>query len=105
MRIDGILGARSDGGRWRNVPDRFGPWQSAYDRFRSWTRTGLGDRILRHLQARKMAAADIDWSLFCIDGTAVRAHPSAAGGSKKKARPASLPTTPSAAARAGSGRS
>jgi transposase len=103
--IDGILWALADGGRWRNIPDRFGPWQSVYDRFRNWTRKGLWDRILRHLQARKMAAADIDWSLFCIDGTVVRAHQAAAGASKKRARPASPPTTPSAAARAGSGRS
>ena len=100
--IDGILWALSDGGRWRNLPAEFGPWQSAYDRFRRWARTGLWDRILRHLQARKMANGGIDWSLFCIDGSAVRAHQSAAGASKKKARPGSRRTTPSAAARGAS---
>ena len=105
VMIDGILWALSDGGRWRNLPDRFGPWQSVYDRFRNWTRKGLWDRILRHLQARKMVADEIDWSLFCIDGTVVRAHQAAAGTSKKKARPGSRRTTPSAAARGGSGRS
>jgi transposase len=101
--IDGILWALSDGGRWRNLPERFGPWQSVYDRFRRWTRRGLWDRILRHLQARKMAGGEIDWDLFAIDGTMVRAHQSAAGASKKNARPASRRTTPWAAARAGSG--
>jgi transposase len=79
LMIDAILWALSDGGRWRNVPAQFGPWQSVYDRFRRWTRTGLWDKILRHLQARKMADDEIDWSLFCIDGTVVRAHQSAAG--------------------------
>jgi transposase len=44
--IDGILRVLSDGGRWRNLPTRFGPWQSVYDRFRNWTRRGLWDRIL-----------------------------------------------------------
>ena len=72
LMIDGILWALSDGGRWRNVPDRFGPWQSVYDRFRNWTRKGLWDRILRHLQARKMHADEIDWALFAIDGTVIR---------------------------------
>ncbi len=100
--IDGILWALSDGGRWRNLPDRFGPWQSVYDRFRRWTRKGLWDRILLRLQARKMAGGDIDLELFCIDGSVIRAHQSAAGASKKSPPPGSRPTTPSAAARAGS---
>ena len=79
LMIDGILWALSDGGRWRNVPADFGPWQSVYDRFRRWTRRGLWDKILRRLQARRMNAGDIDFSLFCIDGTVVRGHQSAAG--------------------------
>ena len=84
LMIDGILWALSDGGRWRNLPERFGPWQSVYDRFRNWARRGLWDRILRHLQARKMHGGEIDWALFAIDGTVVRAHQSAAGASEKK---------------------
>lgn len=103
--IDGILWALSDGGRWRNLPERFGPWQSVYDRFRRWARRGLWDKVLRRLQARKMRAGDIDWELFCIDGSVVRAHQSAAGASKKTSRPGNRRTTPSAAAGAGSGRS
>jgi len=85
LMIDGILWALSDGGRWRNVPAEFGPWQSVYDRFRNWARRGLWDKILRRLQARKMRRGAIDWSLFCIDGSVVRAHQSAAGASKKSA--------------------
>jgi transposase len=104
LMIDGILWALSDGGRWRNVPERFGPWQSVYDRFRRWARKGLWDKILRRLQARMMHSDAIDWSLFCIDGTVVRAHQSAAGAAEKKGRPASRTTTPWAAARAASGR-
>lgn len=101
--IDAILWALSDGGRWRNLPAEFGPWQSAYDRFRRWARRGLWDRILLRLQARKMRQGEIDWSLFCIDGTVVRAHQPAAGASKKKGRPASRRTMRWAAARAASG--
>src|SRR5262245_22144851 len=82
--FDGILWALSDGGRWRNLPGEFGPWQTVYDRFRKWCRTGLWDKILRHLQARKMNTDENDWELFCIDGSVVRAHQSAAGAAKKK---------------------
>ena len=84
--LDGILWVLSDGGRWRNVPERFGPWQTVYDRFRKWCREGLWDRILCRLQARKMQDGEIDWSLFAIDGTVIRAHQSAAGAGKKTRR-------------------
>ena len=100
--LDGILWVLSDGGRWRNLPAEFGPWQSVYDRFRHWTRKGLWDKVLRRLQGRKMRSGDIDWDLFCIDGTVVRAHQSAAGAAKKKRRPASRRTTRWGAARAAS---
>ena len=82
--VDAILWALSDGGRWRNIPERFGPWQTVYDRFRKWTRLGFWDRILRHLQARKMNSGEIDWDLFAIDGSVIRAHQSAAGAPEKK---------------------
>ena len=103
LLIDGILWALSDGGRWRNLPKEFGPWQSVYDRFRKWCRTGLWDKILRHLQARKMNSDQIDWELFCIDGSVIRAHQSAAGAPKKKIRQrVSRKTMPWVAARAAS---
>lgn len=84
LMIDGILWALSDGGRWRNIPKEFGPWQSVYDRFRNWTRRGWWDRILRRLQARKMNNGEIDFELFAIDGSVIRAHQSAAGAPEKK---------------------
>ena len=84
LMVDGILWVLSDGGRWRNLPERFGPWQTVYDRFRKWSRLGLWDRILRHLQARRIQSDEIDWELFAIDGSVVRAHQSAAGTPEKK---------------------
>jgi transposase len=82
--IDGILWALSDGGRWRNVPGRFGNWKTVYERFRRWSQAGLWDEILGGLQARKAASGDIDWELFAIDGSIVRAHQSAAGALKER---------------------
>src|SRR5262245_57594828 len=101
--IDGILHALADGGRWRNLPPEFGPWQTVYDRFRKWTHEGLWDRLLDALRARKEAAGEIDFRLFAIDGSSVRAHQSAAGASKKGGRTGSRRTTPWAAAGVGSG--
>lgn len=100
--IDGILWAPSDGGRWRNLPAEFGPWQTVYDRFRKWCRTGLWGKILRHLQARKMNSDEIDWGLFCIDGSVIRAPSQRPGRRKKMRRRVSRGTTPWAAARAAS---
>src|SRR5579859_1079384 len=105
LMIDGILWALSDGGRWRNLPERFGPWQTVYDRFRKWSQQGLWDRVLRPLQARKMHSGQIDWGLFCIDGSVVRAHQSAAGAAKKKRPAVSRRTMPWAAAQGASAQS
>lgn len=98
--IDGILWVLSDGGRWRNLPERFGPWQSVYDRFRRWTRRGLWGRLLDHLRVRKEINGEIDWGLFVIDGSIVRAHQSAAGASQKRGRSSSPLTTRLGGARA-----
>ena len=57
--IDGILWALSDGGRWCNLPDRFGPWKTVYDRFRKWSRQGLWDKILRHLQEQYFSLVEV----------------------------------------------
>ncbi|MBY0513684.1 MAG: IS5 family transposase [Gemmataceae bacterium] len=82
--IDGILWALSDGGRWRNVPDRFGNWKTVYERFRRWSQEGLWDEALDELQVRVAASGRVDWELFAVDGPVVRAHRSAAGALKKR---------------------
>lgn len=81
--IDGILWILSDGGRWRNLPERFGPWQTVYDRFRKWTRQGFWDRLLESLRVIKQESGEIDFKLFYIDGSVIRAHQSAAGAPQK----------------------
>jgi transposase len=65
-------------------PKEFGPWQTVYDRFRKWCRNGLWDKILRYLRARAMGHDAIDWELFCIDASVIRAHQSAGGAAGTK---------------------
>lgn len=83
LMVDGILWVVKTGAPWRDLPDRFGPWKTVYERFRLWTQQGLWDKILKRVQADADAADEIDWKLFCIDGSNVRAHRSAAGAQKK----------------------
>ena len=93
------------GAPWRDLPGRFGPWQTAYDYFRAWRKEGVFDRILEALQFRLDAEGRIDWDLWCIDGSSIRASRAAAGASKKVSggTPTSLPTTRWVAREAGLG--
>jgi transposase len=81
--INGVLWVLRSGAPWRDVPERYGPWQTVYDRFNFWRKDGTWALILAHLQAERDAAGGIDWSLFSIDGTHVRAARCAGGASKK----------------------
>lgn len=85
--LNGMLFRINTGIPWRDLPERYGPWQTVYSRYRRWSRSGLWDRILTALQRELDATGQIEWSLWCIDGSNVRAHKAAAGGGKKSARP------------------
>lgn len=82
--VNGMLWILSTGSAWRDLPAEFGNWKTVYERFRRWTREGLWDRILEHLQVQRDENGEIDWELFCIDGSVIRAHKAAAGGGKKR---------------------
>jgi transposase len=90
--LSGMLWVLRTGTPWRDLPERFGRWQSVYDRFNRWRRDGTFDRIAKALRFRLDRQGKIDWDLWCIDGTSLRAARSAAGASKKSA-PASRKTT------------
>ena len=81
--LNGILWVLCTGAPWRDLPERLGPWQTVYDHFRNWRRQGVYDRILEALQIRLDRNGQIDWDLWCIDGSSVRASRAAAGASKK----------------------
>lgn len=81
--LNGMLWVLHTGAPWRDLPERYGPWKTVYERFRRWAESGLFDRLLEQLQARLERAERLDWELWCIDGTSVRAHKAAAGAGGK----------------------
>ena len=91
--INGMFWVLNSGAPWRDMPSRYGRWQSVYDRFCRWTADGLFDRILQRLHIQLDDEGRIDWSVFNVDGTNIRADRSAAGGGKKGAIQ-NLETTP-----------
>lgn len=92
LMFNGILWILRTGAAWRDIPDRFGSWKTVYDRYNGWRKTGLFDRIMDFLQLCLNEQHLIDWDLWCVDGSSIRAHKAAAGGGKK-GDPMSLKTT------------
>jgi transposase len=81
--LNGIIWVLRSGAPWRDVPERYGPWQTVYDYYRHWRDDGIFDRILSALEIRLDREGHIDWDLWCIDGSSVRAARAAAGAGKK----------------------
>ena len=83
--LNGMMWILRTGAPWRDLPERFGAWQTVYHYFNLWQKEGVYDRILEALQIRLDAEGSIDWDLWCVDGTSVRATRAAAGALKKVA--------------------
>lgn len=83
--LNGMFWILNSGAQWRDMPERYGSWKTVYARYRRWTREGLFDRILQRLHLELDADGRIDWDVFDVDGSNVRAHQSSAGAVKKGA--------------------
>jgi transposase len=71
------------GAPWRDLPEHYGPYQTVFHRFNAWRKDGTLDRILERLHLKLDREGRIDWDLWCIDGTNIRATRAAAGAAKK----------------------
>ena len=90
--LNAIFWLLRTGAPWRDLPERYGPWQTIYHWFNRWRRDSTWDRMLEALQIRLDREGCIDWDLWCVDGTTIRASRAAAGAGKKGA-PRSPQTT------------
>src|SRR5215471_13467904 len=82
--LNGIFWRLNTGAPWRDLPDRYGKWKTVHDRFTKLRKSGLLDRILEALQPRLDEKGLIDFDLWYVDGSSIRASRAAAGASKKK---------------------
>src|ERR1700760_458920 len=83
--VNGQLWLLRTGAPWRDLPERFGPWETVYYHFNCWRKNGTLDKVLLALQVNLDRRDLIDWDLWCIDGSSVRAARCAAGARKKNA--------------------
>lgn len=91
--LNGILWILRTGAPWRDLPERYGPYQTVYGYFRGWRADGTFDKILQRLQLRLDREGKIDWDLWFVDGSSVRAARCAGGARKKNGRQESPRTT------------
>jgi transposase len=81
--LNGIFCMAWAGTRWRQLDSRFGPHQTVHAYFTRWRRDGVLAKIIGKLQVDLDKKGLIDWNLWCVDGSSVRASKSAAGAEKK----------------------
>ena len=67
------------GTQWRLLPMEYGAWNTVYQRFARWDKRGVWATLFQQVATEP----DLEW--LVLDSTTIRAHPSAAGASKKKA--------------------
>ncbi len=80
--INGILVVLRTGIPWADLSSDFGKVKTVYNRFRRWVKSGLWQRIFEVLIDRLLKNDKIDFELWCVDGTVVRAHRVASGALK-----------------------
>lgn len=79
LMLNAILWILATGSAWRDLPEEFGSWKTAYHWFRLWSRTQLWDTICERLHLQLDQEGKLDRTLWCVDGTTVRAHRCCAG--------------------------
>ncbi len=85
--ISGMMWILRTGCPWRDLPEsRFGPWETVYSRFRRWRSDGTLERVAAALIEMLDEQGEIDWELWCVDGSSSRATRAAAGAAKKGAQ-------------------
>ena len=80
--LDGMLWILRTGAPWRDLPARYGPWQTVWHRFNKWRREGVLAALREELLGVLDEQGELDWGLWCVDGTSIRASRSAAGARK-----------------------
>ena len=101
--LDAVFWLLRTGAPWRDLPERYGPWRTVWRRFHEWRQSGCLAEVKAALLCELNERGKLDWDLWCVDGTSIRASRAAVGAGKKGAsRSASRRTTRSVALAAAS---
>jgi transposase len=92
--LNGMLWVVRSGAPWRDLPERYGKFKTVHARFTRWRRDGTWDHVVEGLQSEMEAEGLLDWKLWCVDGSNVRAARCAAGADKKGGPQTNRQTTP-----------
>ena len=76
--VEALIWMARSGGRWRDLPERYGDYQTVKRRYYRWIEMG----VLEKLFAAMSEQADLDW--VSVDSTSIRAQPQAAGARRKR---------------------
>ena len=73
--LNGILHILHNGGKWRELPEKYGPWHTVHMRFSRWAKNGVLTRVFQRLQEEQL----IDQTVLGLDSTTHKVHPDGTG--------------------------
>jgi transposase len=76
--MDAVFWMARSGGRWKDLPERFGKVSAVKQRYYDWIERGVFATLFEALSGE----ADMEWLM--VDSTIVRAHQHAAGARRQK---------------------
>ncbi len=76
--INALIWMARSGGRWRDLPERYGNYHTVKKRYYRWIEAGVLEKIFAVLSAQ----ADLEW--VSVDSTSIRAHAQAATAQRKR---------------------
>ncbi len=79
--LNAILYVAEHGCKWRGLPAHFGNWHTIYTRMNRWSKSGVLDRVFKHLQRQQIVRVQME--TLSLDSTSIKVHPDGTGASRK----------------------